>query len=819
MSKIHSGWAGLVVLAILFARGCGNIDRANPSDPWIRAERIVKQIRLPEIPEQQFNLSDYGGAGDGTTDNKPAFDRILSACTENGGGKMVVEAGTYLVNGPIHLGSHMELHLEEGATLVFGSDPKDYLPVVLTSWEGTRCYNYSPFIYAFQARDVAVTGDGEIDGNASESWHHWKALQGPDQALIRNMNNGAVPLEERVFGSGHYLRPHLVQFYGCENILVENLKITDSPFWCLHLVYSKNITVRNLTYEALNFNNDGIDPESSENILIEEIVFDNRDDNIAIKAGRDLEARTLGIPCRNIVVRNCLFRGHNAVAVGSEMSGGVHDVYVHDCSFAGKVIYGFYLKGNRDRGGEVHDIYARNLEFDTTTSTIIIDSDYKNEGSCCPPLFRNIRVENIRANHALDHGIYLNGSPQMHLDSIEIREVFIRAAQKEVEIHHTDHLFMERVTINGKAYSYDGGVPSWIKSTSPETGREVWQITSDTAPSVACYFERQAFTADEKYVVYASRSSGAWRLCRMDLGTGVARELTGYSRHILMDDYTIMPDGERVCYMDGWKLYATDVALGTEELLFDYTGLLPDRPWYSGSFTNDGRYTLVYVENDTLKAIYRTDLETGEIQEMHRQRDGKISHPLINPEDPGVITYVPGPDTQNDMSLPMEQRARSWKVDLHAGTDRQFLTMPYGFRATHESWSSDGARFFFFRKTRPGWEPVAICSMNKQGEDLQVHYQSDTIRLGHGIASRDGGWFVSDSQEPFTNELLLLDLGSGEGQVLCWPNSTVDGWDSGMSHVHPFFSPGGNFICFTSDRTGVPQVYVVPVGDLTHREL
>ena len=210
----------------------------------------------------------------------------------------------------------------------------------------------------------------------------------------------------------------------------------------------------------------------------------------------------------------------------SEMSGGVHDVYMENCSFAGKVIYGFYLKGNRDRGGMVHDIYARNIEFDTTRSTIMIDSDYKNEGSCCPPVFKNIVIENIRSTHAIDHGIFMKGSPQMHLDSIFIRDVEIGSASIPMEITYMDHLVLDQVRIGGEEYSFKGGVPGWMKSTSPETGREVWQITSDTAPAVACYFEGQAFTSDEKYVVYSSRQSGKWKLYRMDLETGVARALT-----------------------------------------------------------------------------------------------------------------------------------------------------------------------------------------------------------------------------------------------------------------------------------------------------
>ncbi len=787
------------------------------ADPWEKAERIAAEIGLPEIPDRVFHLTEYGARGDGTFDNKEVFERALAACRDSGGGRIVVGPGMWLVNGPIHLESRMELHLQEGARLLFGSDPVDYLPIVLTSWEGTRIYNYSPFIYVHRAEHVAITGKGEIDGEGSDPWHGWKELQDEDKWLSRRMNNEDVPLAERRFGEGHYLRPHLVQFYECSNILVEDVKISDSPFWCLHFVFSQHITVRGVSFEAFNYNNDGIDPESCDHVLIEEVVFNNRDDNIAIKAGRDREGRTLGIPSRNIVIRDCRFRGHNAVAVGSEMSGGVHDVYVENCSYAGRVAYGFYLKGNRDRGGTVRDIYARNVTFDSTRSAIIIDSDYKSQGASHPPLFKNIYVEEIRAAHAGDHGIYLKGFEERPLDSIYLRDVEIRSARIPLDISHTDYLVMENVVINGRTCEDNRGTPALIRYRSPATGRTVWQITSDTAPSVASYFEGQAFTADERYVVFSSRRTGEWRLYRMDLGTGIEQVISPEGRRILGDDYTVMPDGRRVCYLDGWKLYAADVEDGYEQVLFDYSGMLPDYPRYTGSFTNDGRHTLVYVRNDTLKAIYRTDLETGEVLEVHRHREGKISHPLLNPEDPDLITYVPGPDRQNDMTLPMELRARSWKVDLAAGKDRQFLTVPYGYRATHESWAHDGSRFFFFRKTRPGWSPVAICSIDRGGKDFRVHYENDTIKLGHGTVSRDLNWFISDCQESGRNELVLVNLQTGDARILCYPNSSVEGGHEEYAHVHPSFSPKGNYVCYTSDRTGTPQVYVVPVGDITNK--
>ncbi len=360
-----------------------------------------------------------------------------------------------------------------------------------------------------------------------------------------------------------------------------------------------------------------------------------------------------------------------------------------------------------------------------------------------------------------------------------------------------------------------GGKAEWKKILLPETGREVWQVTTDSAGSVACYFERQAFTSDDKYLVFSSPRGGDWRLYRADLETGIILPLSPEGRNIHDDDYTIHPDGRQACYMDSSILYGVDVYTFEEKILYDFSGKLSGRLFFSGSLTSDGNYTLVRVSREDLKQIHRVNLQSGEILLVHEQDTGTFSHALINPADPDIITYVPGPDTQNDMSLSMEKRARTWKISLKAGTDQPFLTCPYGFRATHESWSSDGERFFFYRKTVPGWKPVTICSIDREGGDLREYMTSDTIRLGHGISSRDGKWFVSDSQDPGTNPLILLNLESGEYRIIGWPNASIEEGQGRFTHVHPFFSTTGRYVCYTSDFGGTPQVYVVPVGDLT----
>ena len=320
-------------------------------DKTVEIERIVNRIQLPVIPKYKVNVTQFGAKGDSVTNCKLAFDKAMKACSKKQGGTIVVPKGIYTINGPIHFVSNVKLY----------SNPKDY-PLVLTSWEGTMLYNYSPLIYGNNVENVAITGSGIIDGEAKNTWIKWKPLEEKDKLLSREMNHNNVPLKERIFGEGHFLRPQLIQFFNSKNILIEDVKIEDSPFWCIHLLKSKSITLRGLKYDAQNNNNDGIDPEYSSDILIENIQFNNGDDNVAIKAGRDDEGRAnSNSPSENIVIRNCEFKGLHAVVIGSEMSAGVRNVYVDNCKASGYLKRGIYIKTNSDRGGYVKDLHFSNI--------------------------------------------------------------------------------------------------------------------------------------------------------------------------------------------------------------------------------------------------------------------------------------------------------------------------------------------------------------------------------------------------------------------------------------------------------------------------
>ena len=383
-----------------------------------KRDNILKNIIPPEISENTMLLTEFGAIGDSLTDCKPAFDKAIQTCKEQKGGKIIVPAGTYLINGPIHLTNNLCIELQKGSKLIFGTNPSDYLPAVLTSWEGTFLYNYSPFIYGYQLQNVAIIGEGIIDGNARDSFSKWAEKQKESQLLSRKMNHENTPLKERMFGEGHFLRPQLIQFFECKNILIEGVTIKNSPFWCVHFLKSENITARKVKFDAFNRNNDGFDPEYSKNVLIEDIDFNNGDDNVAIKAGRDHEGRRTGITSENIIIRNCRFKGLHGVVIGSEMSAGVQNVFVENCTYGGFCKRGIYLKSNPDRGGFIRNIYVNNVEFGEVEDCFFITSYYHGEGKGFATDIRNVFVDNVKCRKATNAGVVIQGYPSKKVRNI-----------------------------------------------------------------------------------------------------------------------------------------------------------------------------------------------------------------------------------------------------------------------------------------------------------------------------------------------------------------------------------------------------------------
>lgn len=439
-------WISLLLVTCLYSFACSS-QVTTEQTRIAKRDAILKNIIPPSIPSNTILITKYGAKGDSLTNSKPAFDKALRLCKQKKGGKIVVPPGIYIINGPIHLADNTCIELQKGAKLVFSTNPDHYLPVVPTSWEGTFIYNYSPLIYAYKVNNVSIIGEGIIDGNGKEGFSQWYNLQKPAQQLSRKMNHEGTPVKERIFGKGHYLRPQLIQFYDCKNILIEGVTIANSPFWCVHFLQSKNITARKVKFDAFNKNNDGFDPEYSRNILIEDIDFNNADDNVAVKAGRDYEGRKTAMSSENIIVRNSRFKGLHGLVIGSEMSAGVRNVFVENCTYAGYCKRGIYLKSNPDRGGFIKDIYVNGVQFGDVEDAIFITSYYHGEGKGFETDIRNIFLENLRFRHASNAGLVIQGYPAKKVSDVYLTNIRIDSCSTALSLTNTQNIVFNDVII------------------------------------------------------------------------------------------------------------------------------------------------------------------------------------------------------------------------------------------------------------------------------------------------------------------------------------------------------------------------------------
>jgi len=389
---------------------------------WSKLPHILAHIVPPNFPDRTFDITNYGANGDGVTDCTEAFRKAIDACSQAGGGKVVVPAGNYLT-GAIHLKSNVDLDLVKGATVRFSTDPRSYLPVVFTRYEGTEVMNYSPFIYALGQENIAITGEGTLDGQGHQAiWYSWKQI--PDPRELVDMGNRNVPVEQRVFGAGHHLRPYFIQPVRCKNVLIEGVRIIDSPMWVISPLYCTNVTVAHVTVEADGPNTDGCDPDSSTDVLIKDCHFSDGDDCIAIKSGRDVDGRRVNIPSRNIVVQNCVFKdGHGGVTVGSETSGGVENVFAEDCRFdSPNLDIAMRFKTGMTRGGFIEDAYLRHCTVKSARTGIGITMKYPGTlNGDATPVIRNIVIRDCTFDRLSRQPIVIEGFS----DSVRITDVTI----------------------------------------------------------------------------------------------------------------------------------------------------------------------------------------------------------------------------------------------------------------------------------------------------------------------------------------------------------------------------------------------------------
>jgi len=434
---------------------------------WSRVPTILARIKPPRFPNREFPITSYGAKGDGVTDCSDAFRRAIAACTSAGGGRVVVRGGTFHT-GPIHLASHVNLVVEEGATIKFITDPRRYELFVLTRFEGTEMMGLSPFIYARNAVDVAVTGAGTLDGQAgNEHWWNWNGSthygwrqgqgnQRAARARLFQMAEDGVAVSARRFGVDSFLRPQFIQPYSCRNVLIEGITIRNSPMWEINPVLCTNVTVRDVTIDSHGPNNDGCDPESSRDVLIERCRFNTGDDCIAIKSGRNADGRRINVPSENIIVRDCEMRdGHGGVTIGSEISGGVRHVYAERNRMdSPNLDRALRLKNNAMRGGVLEHIYMRETTIGRLADAVLqVDFLYE-EGpnGNYPPVVRDVELLRVTSQKST-YALYLRGYEKATIDDIRIIDCTFDSVAKPDVVEHVTGLVERNVTVNGQKVS------------------------------------------------------------------------------------------------------------------------------------------------------------------------------------------------------------------------------------------------------------------------------------------------------------------------------------------------------------------------------
>ena len=398
-------------------------------------KQIERSIRVPQFPDQTYLITKYGAKTDATAaQNQKAIQKTIDLCSKKGGGKVVVPAGSKFLTGAIQLKSGVNLEVQEGAVLEFAFEPELY-PIVETSWEGLECFNISPCVYAFKAKDIAITGKGTIDGGGSrDTWWPWVGNarfgykgEGPAQnkgGRARMLKNGedGIPMynekgersPERVFGPQDGMRPQLVNFNKCEGILLEDITLLRSPFWVIHPLHSTDITVRRVKMINDGPNGDGCDPECCNRVLIEDCFFNTGDDCIAIKSGRNRDGRERNMPSQNIIIRNCEMKnGHGSVVIGSEISGGCKNVFAHDCVMDSPELERVLrIKTNSCRGGIIENINMKDVKVGVCKESILkINLDYEHNEVCCRgyyPTVRNVYMENVTSEKS-KYGVQIIG--------------------------------------------------------------------------------------------------------------------------------------------------------------------------------------------------------------------------------------------------------------------------------------------------------------------------------------------------------------------------------------------------------------------------
>lgn len=451
----------------------------------------------PKFKKDTTSIVKFGAIPDGFNLNTKSINDAITAVSKKGGGVVFVPAGLWLT-GPVVIKSNVNLHLAQGATLLFTADKSQY-PLVAANWEGLpQMRNQSP-VSATDAVNIAITGKGIIDGNG-DPWRavkndkltasQWKKLVAsggvlsedkktwyPSESFMKGSkmpsNPGMITPDRDVAyyeSIKDFLRPNMVLFTKCKNVLLEGVIFQNSPAWCLHPLMCENLTVKNIFVKNPWYaqNGDGIDVESCKNVLIENSVFDVGDDALCMKSGRDAEGRKRGMPTENVIIRGCtVYASHGGFVIGSEMSGGARNIYVTNCTFIGSDI-GLRFKTTRGRGGVVENVFIKDIYMkNIPAEAILFDMYYMAKDPVAllgekrelpkvefkavdetTPSFRNFHISNVYCNGA-EKGIFLRGVPEMHVKNIVLENMVLQA-DKGIDIQEASNITFRNIKVISK---------------------------------------------------------------------------------------------------------------------------------------------------------------------------------------------------------------------------------------------------------------------------------------------------------------------------------------------------------------------------------
>jgi polygalacturonase len=408
------------------------------------------------MKKAQNNLSirDFGAVGDGVVDNTAAFRNAIEQADKNKGGKIIVPAGAYLTR-PVHLKSDIDLHLEKDAVIAFNDNSGNW-PAIKSRWEGVECYGYSPCIYGENLSNVSITGAGIIDGRGQAWWKEFKRRKANKQTQPESERdkefaklNKDTDLTDCGGGgiSSFFFRPPLIQFNNCSNVLIEGITTRNSPFWNTHILYCKNVTVKNATFQnpSDGVNGDGLDIDSCNGVKIVDCTFDVNDDCLCIKSGIGKDGIRVNKPCENVTVRGCkMLRGHGCVVMGSETSGSIRNIEISDCFFNGND-RGLRIKSRRGRAGTVENLMLNNITMNGVGCPIVMHLYYEcgakpeevaaiSDRNPRPiteltPCIRNVKVTNITAENAQMAAAFMLGLPERPIENILFENVKITMAK------------------------------------------------------------------------------------------------------------------------------------------------------------------------------------------------------------------------------------------------------------------------------------------------------------------------------------------------------------------------------------------------------